>query len=349
MNKPKRIYRYIFFVAIIIIAAGIVAGIQFYLHVFASNVDLGKKESVHLHIPSGSSYEDVLDILIETGTLINPDRFHRVALRKNYPNRIMPGRYLIRNGMSNNCLVNLLRSGKQDPVHLTFTNIRTKEQLAGVISARLETDSLSILQLLNNHKAMAGAGMDTLTGILLFIPNTYQVYWNTTAHDLLRRMQREYEAFWNDARQQRAAEIGLSPRETGILASIVAAETSIPDEMPRIAGVYMNRLQRNIPLQADPTVIFAMGDFQIRRVLNHHLEIDSPYNTYLYAGLPPGPINLPEPRVLDAVLHYEEHDYLYFSAKPDFSGRHVFAKTYAEHLANARRYREALNRMNIYR
>ncbi len=349
MKQAGRIYPYIFFAAILIIAVAISGGILFYLHVFAPNVDLGGKESTHLNIPGGSNYDDVLEILDESGMLRNPDRFHRVALRKNYHNRIMPGRYLIQDGMSNNGLINLLRSGEQDAVHLTFANIRTKEQLAGVISARLETDSLSILQLLNDPETMTRAGMDTLTGILLFIPNTYQVYWNTTAIELLRRMQREYEVFWNEERQKRAAEIGLSPRETGILASIVASETSIRDEMARIAGVYMNRLERNIPLQADPTVIFAIGDFEIRRVLNHHLDIDSPYNTYLYAGLPPGPINLPDPYVVDAVLGYEEHDYLYFSAKPDFSGRHVFARTYAEHLANARRYRRALNQMNIYR
>ncbi len=337
------------------IAAGVfvavlaAAGILFYSYVYAPNVALAEKEHIHLHIPTGSSYDDVLGMVIDKDLLRHPDRFDWLARQKNYPNRVMAGRYLIRHGMSNNELINLLRSGEQSPVRLTFHNIRTNEELAGRIASQIEADSTEIIDLLRNHELLREAGTDSLPARLLFIPNTYEVFWNTNARQLFDRMQREYRVFWNEARRQRAKEIGLSEAEAGILASIVQSETNKREEKARIAGVYMNRLNLGIPLQADPTVIYALGDFTIRRVLNRHLEIDSPYNTYKYAGLPPGPINLPEPHAIDAVLHYEEHDYLYFSAKPDFSGYHVFARTYAEHLANARRYRRALDERNVFR
>jgi len=344
--KLKRILYILGAMVAVVIIAGISA---FYYVVYAPNVDLGGRESTLVFIPTGSSYEDVLEILTEEGIVSNIRTFSWLAEQKNYPARVMPGRYRIHAGKGNNSLINLLRSGEQEAVRLTFTNIRTKEQLSGVLAAQLETDSVSVLQMLRDPDRFTAIGMDTLTGILLFIPDTYEVYWNIGVDGLLSRMQREYNAFWNEARRARAAEIGLSPVEVGILASIVQSETSKREENARIAGVYMNRLQRNIPLQADPTVIFATGDFTIRRVLNRHLAIDSPFNTYMYSGLPPGPITLPEPHVLDAVLNYENHDYLFFSAKPDFSGYHVFARTYREHLANARRYRQALNELNVFR
>jgi len=331
------------------LTAIVVAGILFYSYVYAPNVILEPKEQTHLHIPSGSTYDDVLKLLEEHDFLRHPERFHWLAVRKNYPNRIMAGRYLIVDGMSNNELINLLRSGDQSPVRLTFHNIRTKEELAGRIAAQIEADSAEIRNVLGCQETLSNIGMDTLTIKLLFIPNTYEVFWNTSAEQFLQRMQREYNAFWSEPRKQRAEEIGLSEEEVGVLASIVQSETNKREEMARIAGVYMNRLRRNIPLQADPTVIYAKGDFSIRRVLNRHLEIDSPYNTYMYAGLPPGPINFPAPHVMDAVLYYEDHDYLYFSAKADFSGYHVFAKSYADHLANARKYRRALDERNVFR
>jgi len=332
-----------------LLALAAVAGVLFYLYVHAPNVALEHREQQHIHIPSGSTYSDVLHMLEDKNLLQHPDRFHWLAKQKNYPNRVMAGRFLIFDGMSNNELINLLRSGEQSPVRLTFHNIRTDEELAGRIAAQIEADSAEIMALLRDPATLGSMGKDTLTARLLFIPNTYEVFWNTNAEQLLTRMHREYQAFWSEVRQQRADEIGLSTTEAGILASIVQSETSKMEEMARIAGVYMNRLSRGIPLQADPTVIYAKGDFTIRRVLNRHLEIDSPFNTYKYAGLPPGPINLPAPQVIDAVLYHEEHDYLYFSAKPDFSGYHLFARTYAEHLANARRYRQALDERNVFR
>ncbi|HAZ24348.1 MAG TPA: endolytic transglycosylase MltG, partial [Algoriphagus sp.] len=182
----------------------------------------------------------------------------------------------------------------------------------------------------------------------MFIPNTYEVWWNTSPEALFDRMYKEYNDFWTDERKKKAAELGLNPKEVSTLASIVQAESQKKDERAKIAGVYLNRLKLNMPLQADPTLVFALGDFSLKRILNIHKETESPYNTYKYAGLPPGPINLPDINSLDAVLNYEDHDYLYFCAKEDFSGYHAFAKTLSEHNANARRYQAALNAAKIF-
>ena len=351
MRKKRSIFfhPWLLTALIIIIVCGGLLSFLFYRIVYAPNTELGGKEVMHLYIPSGSSYEEVKQLMEEENILASTGTFDWLAKKKNYPNRVQPGRYRIQQGMGNNELINLLRSGEQEPVRLTFTNIHTEGQLAGTIASQLETDSLSIMQLLNDEEILQETGLDRSTIKLLFIPNTYEVYWTTSPRQLLNRMQREYRAFWNETRLEKASEIGLSPQEVGVLASIVQRETSKQDEMARIAGVYINRLHRGILLQADPTVVFAHGDFSIGRVLNRHLEIDSPYNTYKYAGLPPGPITLPEPAVMDAVLNYEKHNYLYFSAREDFSGYHNFAETYAEHLANARRYRQALNERRIFR
>ncbi|HSV89001.1 MAG TPA: endolytic transglycosylase MltG [Bacteroidales bacterium] len=326
----------------------IISGYFAYLFVFKPNVKT-ENEFIHFHIPTGSTYQQVKELLTANEILKNQITFNWVAQRKNYPAHVRPGRYLLRRGMSNNSLVNLLRSGRQDPVNVTFNNIRTREQLAGVITRNLEADSASVLALMNNEEKMQSYGLNRETAKLLFIPNTYEFFWNTSPEQLLDRMYREYRAFWNESRKKQAEKTGMSPVEVSILASIIRLETNKRDEMPRIAGVYINRLRRNIPLQADPTVIFAIGDFSIRRVLYRHLAYDSPYNTYKYPGLPPGPISLPEPYVIDAVLNYEPHEYLFFSAHYDFSGYHVFARTYREHRENARRYQNVLNQLNVMR
>ncbi len=336
-----------------VILGGIVLSFLLYRVVYSPNTDLGDKQTTHLYIPSGSSYEDVRQLLEEEEILVSIRTFDWLAQRKNYPSRVQPGKYRIHQGMGNNELINLLRSGEQEPVRLTFTNIHTRGQLAGTIASQLEADSMSVIRLLNDEEILEETGFTRATIKLLFIPNTYEVYWTTSPRSLLNRMQREHNSFWNETRREKASDISLSPEEVGILASIVQRETSKQDEMGKIAGVYINRLNRGMLLQADPTVVYAHvyahGDLSIGRVLNRHLEIDSPYNTYKFAGLPPGPISLPEPAVMDAVLNHKEHNYLYFSAKEDFSGYHNFAETYAEHLANARRYRQALNERRIFR
>ena len=345
MQRGNTIKRFFFSVFLVMAAFAIIAAVFLYITVFASNVN----ETRYFHIPTGSSYQQVKEMLANDSIVANINTFNRVAQRKNYPNRVMPGRYLLIEGMSNNALINLLRSGEQAPVRLTITNIRTVEELAASLAVQIELEENTIYNALTDSANIAGSGLTTPDIKLLFIPNTYEVFWNINERQLIVRMQREYNAFWNEGRLARAAEIGMTPEEVGILASIVQSETNKQDEMATIAGVYMNRLARRIPLQADPTVVYALGDFTINRVLNSHLEIDSPYNTYRYAGLPPGPINLPEPATMDAVLNYEQHDYLFFSAKADFSGYHVFARTYREHLRNAREYQQALNERRIFR
>ena len=329
--------------------AAIAVGYLAYHYVFKTNINLTREEITYLYIPTGSSYEDVVSMLKQEDLIIDTKTFKWVAKQKNYPNHVRAGRYRITAGMNNNELVNMLRSGAQQPLNITFTNIRTKEQLAGHIALRIEADSASIINLLNNDEVMSKYGLDSESAALLFMPNTYEFFWNTSAEQLLQRMHREYHRFWNENRLQKAAAMNMTPVEVGVLASIVQQETTKADEMDRIAGVYINRLKRGMPLQADPTVVFAHRDFAMTRVLKRHLEIDSPYNTYKYRGLPPGPITLPSPAAIDSVLEYEKHEYLYFCAREDFSGYHAFARTYQQHLINARRYQQELNRRNIIR
>jgi UPF0755 protein len=331
---------------ILIITSGIALW-RLYHAIYQPNVYLGQRKTAHIHIPTGSSFKDVKDILYSNGMIINTNTFEWLAERKNFKNNIRPGRYLIHEEMNNNDLINLLRAGNQDPVRLTFNNIRTKEQLAGNIARQIEADSASIISLLNNTEYLKQFQLNPQTSKLLFIPNTYEFYWNTSAEQLLDRMSREFRNFWNEQRIQKAKSINLSPVQVSTLASIIQLETSKRDEYSRIAGVYINRLRKNMLLQADPTVVFAVGDFSLRRILHRHLAVDSPYNTYKYAGLPPGPISLPDPRVIDGVLNYENHEFLFFCAKDDFSGYHAFAKTFNQHLINARKYQNALNQRKI--
>ncbi|MBW6499369.1 MAG: endolytic transglycosylase MltG [Bacteroidales bacterium] len=346
-RKNKALFKKILaFAGALFLIGALVAGYLAYVTILKPNVDIGP-EYTHFFIPTGSTFEDVKEALLAEGIVENEKTFQWLAEKKRYTNRVLPGRYRIYDDMGNNELINLLRSGVQDPVNVTFNNIRTKEQLAGVVAGYIEADSLSIINLLGDAETMQEYGLTTETAVLLFIPNTYEFFWNTSAQQLLNRMNREHNAFWTRRRLQQAEKIGMTPIEVAIMASIVRQETSKRDEMATIAGVYVNRIKRNIPLQADPTVVFAVGDFTINRVLNRHLAIDSPYNTYKYPGLPPGPISLPEPYIIDAVLNYEDHEYVFFCARDDFSGYHAFAKTYSEHLQNARRYQRALNERRI--
>jgi len=251
--------------------------------------------------------------------------------------------------MNTNQIVNKLRAGEQEPLDVTFNYARFKEDLAGKVSRYIQADSLSILQLFDDKKKIEEFGFTPETFKSMFIPNTYEFYWTTSADEFAARMKREYDRFWNETRRQKAKAIGLTPVEVTTLASIVQEETVKSDELNRVAGLYINRLKRGMLLQADPTVKFAVGDFSLRRVLNVHLEIDSPYNTYRNAGLPPGPINFPEVSAIEAVLDYEEHNFLYMVAREDFSGYHNFSRTLAEHNRHAARYRAALNERRIWK
>jgi UPF0755 protein len=334
------------FFALIIIASSVV-GYKYYKLIYKANIDLHGKETTYIYIPTNSNYQNVKDLLYKNDFIINKDAFEWLSVKKNYPNNIKSGRYLLKNGMTNNTLINMLRSGKQEPIKVTYNNIRTKKQLASRISLQIEADSNELLEMLNDEEVIKSYNLKGDEIMCIFMPNTYELYWNTHAKQFIDKMYKEYQKFWNADRKNKAAAIGLSPEKAVILASIIYQETKKNDEMPKVAGVYINRIKKGIPLQADPTVIFAIGDFGIKRLLNDQLSINSPYNTYINKGLPPGPICLPPPIVVEKVLDYEEHDYLYFCAKDDLSGYHNFAKTLEQHMQNARRYWAALNRRNI--
>ncbi|KXK46704.1 MAG: endolytic transglycosylase MltG [Bacteroidetes bacterium] len=341
----KKILLTIFF---ILILAG--AGVVYYLYrqILAPNVSV-TKENEFVYLPTGSTFSQVVDSLQASGMLQNVASFQWVAERMGYPEKVKPGKYQLRDGMNNRELVQLLRSGKQVPVKLIFNNIRTKSDLAGKISRQLEVDSLQLLQLLNDSAVLSPLGFNTENILCMFIPNTYEVYWNMSAEKFFKKMDTEYESFWNKTRLHKAKDEGLTPIQVSVLASIVQSETSRNSEKSTIAGVYMNRLRKNWKLEADPTLIYAMNDFSIKRVLNEYKEIDSPYNTYKYFGLPPGPICLPEISSLEAVLNFSSHDYMYFCAREDLSGYHSFASDLKTHMLNARRYQAELNRRNIRR
>lgn len=259
-----------------------------------------------------------------------------------------PGYYRFSSKIANRDLIRRIQLGEETPIKLSFTHtIRTREQLAGQMGKKLLLDSTEVIHRLNDEEYMAHFGLTPETAVCLFIPNTYEVYWTMSADQLFARMYKEYQRFWNEERLAKAEKLGLTPVEVATIASIIASETNKKDEYPTIASLYLNRLKKGIALQACPTVIYAVGDFSMRRVLKRHLTIDSPYNTYKYRGLPPGPIRLARPDVIDAVLNAPKTDYLYMCANPDFSGTHVFSSNYAKHRAVARQYQRALNQRRV--
>jgi len=260
---------------------------------------------------------------------------------------IKPGHYVLKGSMSNNELVNMLRSGVQVPVKVIFNNIRTKEELAGRVSLQIEADSLSLIKCWNDREFLKSLNTTPEKVLMIFIPNTYEFWWTTDAYKFTGRMYSEFQKFWDAERMQKADLIRLSKEKIIILASIIEKETQKNDEKNAIAGVYLNRLRKDWPLQADPTVVFAWGDFEMKRVLKFHTEIDSPYNTYIYRGLPPGPICIPSIASIDAVLNYQKHDYMFFCARADMSGYHVFSRTLGEHNRYAKAYQNALNERKI--
>lgn len=322
--------------------------VTIYRFLFGISVYPGEKGST-LMIPSGSSYSQVLDTIESNLKVEKPELLDWFAKKKNYPVSIKPGKYVIKKSLGINELINVLRSGRQTPARITFNNIRTLNQIAGKFGKQLEADSVQIIDFFSDESNFSADGFKRDNIISLFIPDTYELYWNTDALGLYRRMLREYKLFWNKERLQKAGEKGLTPIEVGILASIIDDEVTKKDEKPRIAGVYLNRLRRGIPLQACPTIKFALNDFTITRVLKVHLETDSPYNTYKHKGFPPGPIGCPSIEGINAVLNAEKHDYLYFAAKADFSGYHNFSRTLAEHNRYAAEYQRELNKRKIYR
>jgi UPF0755 protein len=340
----NRKFKYIIIISAVLILIIFIG----YRIVFSANIITGK-DSTELFIPTGSSYNEVVAILDSVFKIKNQKVFNWLAMRKKYPSHVKPGRYIIEGNITYNELINMLRSGKQKPLNVTFNNVRSLSQLAGKVGGKIEADSLDLISFLSEESNYKKDDFNRDNIIGVFIPNTYQFFWNTDARGFYTRMLREYNLFWNEKRIARAKDKGLDPKEVAILASIINDEVAKADEKPRIAGVYLNRLKRGIPLQADPTIKFALNDFTITRVLNRHLTIESPYNTYKHRGLPPGPIGCPSIEGLEAVLNAEDHDYIYFAAKADFSGYHNFSRTLSEHNRYAAMYQRELNKRKIFK
>ncbi len=350
MLNKKQIKRFLIIFSIIAITVLGVFFYSLYSKIYTNNISKNIQKSFFLYIPTGANFKLVADSLKKHKVLKDFDNFQWVCEKKNYINKIKSGRYEIKSPMNNNDLVNMLRSGNQKAVKLTFNNIRTKNDLADKISKQLELKSTELTKLLNNTEFLQKYGFTPNSIMSMFIPNTYQVYWNTSADKFFAKMNKEYKKFWNKKRTDKAKAIKMSKLEVSVLASIVQAEQSRHnDEKAKIAGLYINRLKIGMALESDPTLIYALGDFTIKRVLNKHKDIDSPYNTYKNVGLPPSPINLPEISSLDAVLNYEKHSYIFMCAKADFSGYHNFAKNLTMHNVYSKQYHRALNKRKIFK
>ncbi len=344
MKKTTRklLYAACFFIPAIVAACSI-AG---YYVLYKPGFDISQTKYVYVY-EEDTHFDRLCKELCDSAACNNIKLFKLLASFYDYPDNMKSGRYAVEPGMSSHQMLSRLRRAQQAPVRLTFNNIRLVDDLANRLAAQLMMSNEDLLFYLDDERFCESLGFDKVTIKTMFIPNTYEVYWNTSAEKLIRRMKREHDAFWTEARLKKAEKIRLSPVEISILASIVEEETAVDDEYPVVAGLYINRLHKGILLQADPTVKYAVGDFNLKRILNKHLAVDSPYNTYLHAGLPPGPIRIPSVRAIDAVLNHASHNYLYMCAKEDFSGRHNFAVTLREHNRNADRYRAELNRRGI--
>lgn len=344
INKNnKKSFRIIISLVILLIA-GFMSVIYI---VLAPNIRSNDGQNAYLYIYDTSSFDDVVKSLREDGNMLNTGTFTLLAKALNYDQKVRPGKYLLKPGMSNLSLVRNLRNGSQEAVQLIINNIRTREQLASLISGELMADSARLVNLLNNDSIMAAYGFTTDNSVAVFIPNTYEIYWNTDERELFDRMYKEYTKFWTDERKQKAAAIPMTPEQVITLASIIEEETNKRREHPIIAGLYINRIRIGMPLQACPTIRFALNDYTIKRVLFSHLKTQSPYNTYKNKGLPPGPIRLPSIFCIDAVLDYEKHDYLFMVANASLNGEHTFARTGEEHMRNAREYQKALDARGI--
>ncbi|MEN8124334.1 MAG: endolytic transglycosylase MltG [Bacteroidota bacterium] len=333
---------------LILVIVGVFFAFKYYHIIKSANVI----QDAYIYIPTNADYNKVQE-------LINPyikdqKSFVWVAEKKNYPNKIRAGKYKILKGMSNESLVNYLRGGKPQTVNLTFNNQDTYQKLAGRIASQLEADSISVLQAIIDDQFLNNHNFNKTNAIAMYIPNSYEFYWNTTAEEFRDRMLSEYTKFWNQNRLTKAEKQNLTPLQVVTLASIVQKETSTIAERPKVAGLYLNRLHEFWPLQADPTIIYAIKqkygqDTEIKRVLKDDLTIDSPYNTYTNFGLPPGPIGMPDISSIEAVLNPLNHNYYYMCASVENLGQHEFAKTLSQHNINARKYQNWINKQGINR
>lgn len=330
---------------VFILASVLLITFSFYAYqiTYTPNILVGKDDR-YIIIPADADFGTVQKILHEGEYVQDLISFSFLARLMDYDKAVKPGRYLLRANMNNISAIRFLRSGEQVPVRITFNNVRLITELPKKITQHTGIQPEAFEAALTNFLMHNSYGFNEHNILCMFLPNTYEVYYTITPEQLIQRMHEEYKRFWNEERLQKAQAAGLTPIEVSILASIVQAESIKRDESPIIAGLYLNRLRQGIPLQADPTLVYAVGDFTLKRVLNVHKEVDSPYNTYKYKGLPPGPINMPEISSIDAVLNYKPSNYLYMCAKEDFSGYHNFTASYSEHLKNASRYQQALTR-----
>lgn len=324
---------------------------KIYTHIFSPNTAF-EEDSITLYIPTGATYAVVRDTL--RPHLKDLSSFDAVAEKKDYISSVRPGKYIIPKNVNNNDLTRILRTGNT-PVRVNFNNQERLENLAGRIASQIEADSVSLLEVMKDQDFLSQNGFTRENALGMYIPNQYEFFWNTSAEGFRKRMQKEYTTFWTQERLDKAENIGLDPLEVAVVASIVQKETAKVDERPKVAGVYMNRLKSGMKLDADPTVIYALKlqnnnfDTVIKRVLYKDLAIDSPYNTYLYRELPPGPIFMPDISSIDAVLNYQEHDYFYFVADVENFGYHKFAENLAQHNRNKQAYVRWINQQGVNR
>lgn len=318
-----------------------------YQMLFSPNFLINQPDKMII-IEDNTDFKTLTNQLIEDTLLNDIISFSFLSKLMKYSENVKEGNYKVKMNMSNYELISMLRSGNQTPINITFSYSRKINDLAQNISQKLKISEKELMDYIIKN-GLSNYGFDTQNIIGMFLPDTYEVYWDITPKKLLDKMKEEYDKFWNSERIRKLKRVNLSKNEVITLASIVASETNKIDEADRIAGVYINRLRKKMLLQADPTLIFAANDFSIRRVLNKHKKIKSPYNTYMNKGLPPGPIRLSPKKYIDAVLNFEDHRYIYFCAKDDFSGYHEFAITLSEHNKNARKFQRALNKRKIYK
>lgn len=343
MTKAKRNILFVALAAIIFVAGGVFLYIKSFL-----DAEFRIKETVYIYVDKQKSFDAILTQLDTTAHVSDIDAFKRIANYMNYPDKIKTGRYAISPDMSLQEVIRNLEGGHQAPVKLKFNNIRTKGDLAKRLASQLMLTEQELMDAFNDAETCSELGFTPETITCLFVPNTYEVYWDISLDSFLKKMKGEYSKFWTNERLEKAKNQGLTPVEVSVLAAIVEEECHFSDEYPTVAGLYLNRLKVGQLLQADPTVKFAVGDFSLKRILTEHLSVESPYNTYKHLGLPPGPIRVASIKGIDAVLNAQKHDYFYMCAKEDFSGRHNFEATYAGHMRNANRYREALNQRKIF-
>jgi UPF0755 protein len=324
-------------VLIIAVLAGTYAGWQF----FTANTAFPEK-SKYLYIRTGhATWPEVLQTFRDSNLVNNPTAFDLLGSKLGVPEKLKAGRYELKKGMSLMDIARMLRNGTQAPVKLIITKLRTKENLAGFLGRKMEIDSMDVLNYLSNADSLQPFGFDSNTVMAMIYPNTYTYFWSAPLHTIFEKFYAEYKRVWTDERRQQARNLGLTPAMVYTLASIVEEETQALDEKDTIASVYLNRFHKGMKLQADPTIKFAMRDFSLKRIYLKYLTVESPYNTYMYAGLPPGPICTPSLQTLDAVLRSPQTNYLYFVAKSDFSGHHVFSETYEQHLLKAKDFQKA--------